>query len=542
MLGGSIGASVLSGSLWCIYFKTNDEDDFWPAYTPPDGVIWHFIYFVIFTMILSFCSSVYSLISLDRGWLLFGIIMQLAMAGGCFVQWESSAQNVFSALVMVSCGFAVVSSWRLCEAIEDSHWDDTAKTYRDSIRFKQMPLGLDLPDMDLTHYRIGTGVSSFVMLFFAAWFLYFGIEQPGEAENEYMMRWQNYILFGVCLAAAITGAAAAAKVSRVIMLLSMAIVMSGIMVSSVFVGWRAMGYELTIDVCDLMQNNDVAGLMNLFGGGVPTGSFGGSEGTAVTVLESDCGSGQFTNAPIWCADLEYCLSAQTPCVAGQPEPVGGCQAGLSYCARYGTCMPSFLSAQCPAGTYPGGSSRRELQSDGGMDCSYAGLWKRYCEDDDQCDWEEEFYLQGLVINYLFVFFGGVHAWFCWRYEEKLQSDSTSNNIRYFDFFQWKDIKTTVFTELLIHYGTIIYFTCMWVFSCFHLFFDLSDANLSSDYEKTKLLYSVFILVVIVVAGQVLWCIEIVFRVVFSFTRRFGQFHIFFMQQPVVNQDGLQKSW
>eukprot|EP00494_Astrolonche_serrata_P033901 UN34170 len=153
-------------------------------------------------MSLAICSATYALISCDRGWLIFAIIMQLAMASGCYVHWGSNWQNTFSLLVMLCNGAVVTIAWRLSETIEDAQFDLDSGTYKKTLHQNPMGSTFDLPDMEMSHYKLGIFISSLIMFTFAGFFFYFGEEQKKDAgwyTFYYAVIWNDYIVSGTCL-------------------------------------------------------------------------------------------------------------------------------------------------------------------------------------------------------------------------------------------------------------------------------------------------------------------------------------------------------
>eukprot|EP00494_Astrolonche_serrata_P032168 UN32437 len=125
----SMTLAACAGLGWIFYFRYNDEHGFWGRFNPDDEILDHFVFYVVFTLVLSVLASIYAVWSLDRGWLIWSMICQVAMAGGCYVHWNSDWQNFWSLMVMIFCGLTVVVTWRLSEYIQDAHYDQKSHHY-----------------------------------------------------------------------------------------------------------------------------------------------------------------------------------------------------------------------------------------------------------------------------------------------------------------------------------------------------------------------------------------------------------------------------
>eukprot|EP00494_Astrolonche_serrata_P031819 UN32088 len=255
----SIVLAACAGLGWIFYFRFNDEHvaNFWGRYDPSDEVKDFFVYYVVFTLILSIFASIYAYMSLDRGWLIWSMIMQMAMAGGCFVHWRSNWQNLWSLIVMVCCGIVVVVTWRLSEMIEDAHFDVDTHQYMKTSHIN--PIGgsfgdmFDLPDLNISHYRIGTAVSALTMWGFGAFNFYNAeVEQTlkGSYSFNYRRTWQGYMLGALGVSAGLFGFIGAYRRSRIPLMFSQTNGLAIVVITAVDIGWKSMTRQKVYEYCD----------------------------------------------------------------------------------------------------------------------------------------------------------------------------------------------------------------------------------------------------------------------------------------------------
>eukprot|EP00494_Astrolonche_serrata_P025051 UN25312 len=205
--------------------------------------------------------------------------------------------------------------------------------------------------MEIWYYKVGTVLSCLVMFGLCAGFnFYMAEEEPGERTWNYRRRWQGYILFGVGLAAGITGIYGVFRESRIPLIFSQTCGLSAIVITAVDIGWKTMVRVRVQDNCDQME-----------------------------------------------ADNSY-----------------------------------------------------------GESCQQYGAFRRLCDggDSDQCDWETSFKTAIVTCHYLLIFFGCVHTWWCWRFEEKLQS-SEHHSIAEVEV-QEKRYSVGNITRALLVYVTALY--------------------------------------------------------------------------------------